>query len=221
MSISLVGSAEYNADSGAIPTHQVNDLILIFAYNDGATTAVSLPTGFSSVYAVAMGSFGYLLTGHKIATSTSETSGTWTNADHLIVLVFRGDTDTLVIPEAFATNSATSTNVTFGTQPAGSFRTDASDVAVVGFVAQRNASNDLTQAPGSMVNILDGGDGSNYQVAANWDDARTSQWLSASITVATSALYRTQVIGLYEQPFTQTGGGGAMFFRPGMSGGMD
>lgn len=221
MSISLIASAEYNADSGAIPTHQVNDLILIFAYNDGATTAVSLPTGFSSVYGSVMGSFGYVLAGHKIATSTSETSGTWTNADHLIVLVFRGDADTIIIPEFFVSNSATSTNVTFGTQPAGSFRTGASDVAVVGLVAQRNATNNLTQAPGAMVNILDAGDGSNYQVAANWDDARTSQWLSASITVATSALYRSVVLGLFEQAFTSTGGGGAIFFRPGLSGGMD
>lgn len=204
MSISLVGSAEYNATSGAIPTHQINDLILIFAYNDNSTTAVTLPAGFASVHASAVGSFGYILTAHKIAASSSETSGTWTNADHLIVLVFRGDTDTLVIPELFNTNSSTSTTITFGSQPTGSFRTGASDVAIVGFVAQRNAANNLAQAPGSMVNILDGGDGTNYQVAANWDDARTSAWALASITVATSALYRSQVIGLFEQAFTST-----------------
>ena len=205
--ISLVGSAETNSDSIAIPAHQINDLILIYGYGDAQTTAVTLPTGFVNVSGVVMGSFGYTRVGYKIATSTSETSGTWTNADHLIVLVFRGGTDAVVIPEFLSTTSATSTSVTYTAQPTGTFRDGASDVAIVGLVAQRNTTNNLAQAPGAMVNILDGGDGSNYQVAANWDNARTTAWTSTSITVATSALYRTNVIGLFEQPFTATGGG--------------
>lgn len=220
MSISLIASAEYNADSGAIPSHQVNDLILIYGYNDAQTTAVTVPTGYANVSGVVMGSFGYTRVGFKIATSTSETSGTWTNADHIIVLVFRGAADSLVIPEFLSTTSATSTSVSYTAQPTGSFRDGSSDVALVGFVAQRNASNNLAQAPGAMTNILDGGDGVNYQVAAHWDDARTTAWASTSITVTTSALYRSHVIGLFEQPFTQTGGG-AMFFRPGLNGGHD
>lgn len=205
--ISLVGSAEANSDSIAIPAHQINDLILIYGYNDAQTTAVTIPSGFTNISGVVMGSFGYTRVAFKLATSTSETSGTWTNADHLIVLVFRGDADTLVVPEFLVTTSATSTTVTYGVQPSGTFRDGASDVAIVGFAAQRNASNNLAQAPGAMANILDGGDGSNYQVAAHWDDARTTAWSSTSVTVATSALYRTHVIGLFEQPFTATGGG--------------
>ena len=205
--ISLVGSAEANSDSIAIPAHQINDLILIYAYNDAQTTAVTIPSGFTNISGVVMGSFGYTRVACKLATSTSETSGTWTNADHLIVLVFRGGTDALVNAEFLATNSATSTAVNYGAQPTGSFRDGASDVALVGFASQRNTLNNLAQAPGAMTNILDGGDGANYQVAAHWDDARTTAWSSTSITVTTSALYRTHVIGLFEQPFTATSGG--------------
>lgn len=220
MSISLVGSNEANANSIAIPAHQVNDLILIYAYNDAQTTAVTLPAGFVNVSGVVMGSFGYTRVGYKIATSTSETSGTWTNADHLIVLVFRGGTDTVVMPEFLSTTSATSTSVTYTAQPTGTFRDGASDVAMVGLVAQRNAANNLAQAPGAMTNILDGGDGANYQVAAHWDDARTTAWASTSITVATSALYRTHVIGLFEQAFTQTAVGGGLLLPRGFQGGL-
>jgi hypothetical protein len=139
----------------------------------------------------------------------------------MAVMVFRGAANTLVLPEVFASNSATSTTVTWGAQLAGSLRTNQSDLAVVGTVAQRNTANNLATAPGAMVNILTGGDGSNYQIATHWDDARTTQWASTSITVTNSALYRTQVLGLFEQAFTSTGGGGAIFFRPGMSGGME
>jgi hypothetical protein len=53
--------------------------------------------------------------------------------------------------------------------------------------------------------------------------ARTTAWGATSLALATSVFYRTAMLCLTEQTgygFTG-GGGGAMFFRPGMSGGMD
>lgn len=217
--ITLVGSDEANADSIAIPAHQVNDTLLFFVYRDNNTASPTIPSDCQVVHQAAMGSFGYLIAAYKVADTTSETSGTWTNASHMAVMIFRGDADTLVIPEAFATNSATSTSVTFGAQITGSLRTNQSDRAVVGFVAQRNTTNNLAAAPGAMTNILSGGDGANYQIATHWDDARTTAWTSTSVTVTTSALYRTQVLGLFEQAFVSTSGGGLLLPR-GFQGGL-
>jgi hypothetical protein len=202
VSITLQGSADSAATSITLPTHAVNDTILILAYRDGSSSALTIPSDFVVVHQSAVGGAGYLVAAFKVAKTTSETSGTWTNASHLIAMVFRGDANSLVFPEFLSTQSATSATVTFAAQTAGALRTNAEDIALVGLVAQRNSTNDLTQAIGAMTSIRSGGNGSTYQVAASWDDARTTIWASTSITVATSALYRTQVLALSQVSFT-------------------
>jgi hypothetical protein len=210
VSISLIASDETTGDSINIPSHQINDTLVFFVYRDNSTSAPTIPSDCQVVHQAVMGSFGYVIAAYKIAATTSETSGTWTNASHVAVFVFRGDTNTLVLPEAFSTNSASTTTVTWGAQLAGSLRTNQSELAILGFVAQRNTTNNIAAAPGAMVNVLTGTNGANYQIAAHWDDARTTAWAAASVTVTTAALYRTQTIGLFEQAFTSTGGGGVI-----------
>ncbi len=219
MTISLQGSADANATSVAIPTHAVNDTLLFLVFRDNSTASPAIPSDCVVLYQQAVGGAGYLITAYKIAKTTTETSGTWTNASHVLVTVFRPDANSLALPEYLSTQSATSATVTFAAQATGTLRTNAEDLAVVGFVAQRNSANDLTQPPGTMVNIRSGGNGSTYQVAANWDDARTTAWASANITVATSALYRTAVIGLSQVTFTSSGGGGGLLLPRAFNGG--
>lgn len=215
MTISLQGSADAAATSVSIPTHAVNDSIVFFVYRDNSTVSPTIPSDCVVIHQSAMGSTGYLIAAFKVAKTASETSGTWTNASHVMAMVFRGDPKSLVFPELLSTNTATSATVTFAAQTAGTLRTNAEDIALVGLVAQRNTTNDLTQPPGAMANIRSGGNGSTYQVAANWDDARTTAWASTSITVATSAIYRTQVLGLSQVTYTS---GGMIVPRP-MNGG--
>ena len=220
MAISLIDSDETTGDSITIPSHQINDTLLFFVYRDNSTGAPTIPADCQVVHQSVMGSFGYLISAYKIATTTSETSGTWTNASHMAVMVFRGGTNCLVLPEVFGSTSATSTSVTWGVQLAGSLRTNQSDLALVGTVAQRNTANNLATAPGAMTNILTGGNGSSYQIATHWDDNRTTAWASTSITVTNSALYRTQILNLFEQAYTPTGSSGA-FRQVNIRGGAD
>lgn len=219
MSIALVGSADANATSVTIPTHAANDTLLFMVYRDNNTASPTIPSDCVVLYQQAVGGAGYLIAAYKVAKTASETSGTWTNASHVLVAVFRPDADSLALPEYLSTQSATSATVTFAAQATGTLRTNAEDLAVVGFVAQRNSANDLTQPPGAMVNIRSGGNGSTYQVAANWDDSRTTAWASASITVAASALYRTAVIGLSQVTFTSSGGSGGLILPRNFEGG--
>lgn len=88
MAISFVGSAT-GTTSATLPTHASGDVLIAFAHRDGNTTAPSLPAGWTD-----LGSSGANVNssriGYKVAASSGETSGTWTNATGLVVLVYRG-----------------------------------------------------------------------------------------------------------------------------------
>lgn len=81
--ITFVSGASYQASSGTVPTHQSGDLIIVAAARDGDVTP-SLGSGFTSVYNGTMFRVGY-----KIAASSAESSGTWSNANGISIAVYR------------------------------------------------------------------------------------------------------------------------------------
>lgn len=87
MGFIAAGAAE--AATVTIPVgHQAGDLLVIFGFRDGSTTSPSVPTGWTSRGANAGTACASVL-GSKVAGSSSETSGTWTNANELVCYVFR------------------------------------------------------------------------------------------------------------------------------------
>ncbi len=135
MTISRISSATNAGDTITIGTHASGDLILIFAYNDGANTAPSLPTGWLNINN-ATGSTSGTRIGYKVAQSSSETSGTWTNADGLIAVVYRSDVG-LAIPTLAGFNAGTSTSVSY-TAFGSSFNRENADQWMIGFGSQRS-----------------------------------------------------------------------------------
>lgn len=90
MSLSFIGANAAQANTITIPIgHASGDLMLIFAFRDGSTTSPSLPAGWTSV-GLNAGTLCASLVGYKVAASSLETSGTWTNADALVCHVYRG-----------------------------------------------------------------------------------------------------------------------------------
>ena len=79
-----VAASVISGSSGTTPTHAVGDLIVVVAYSFYGTTP-SLPAGWTSAHTNAAG----LRVGYKIATSTADSTGTWTGADELGVGVWR------------------------------------------------------------------------------------------------------------------------------------
>ena len=79
-----VAASVIPAPSGTTPTHAVGDLLVVVAYSF-YNTIPSLPTGWTSAHTNADG----LRVGYKVATSTADSTGTWTNADELGVGVWR------------------------------------------------------------------------------------------------------------------------------------
>jgi surface protein len=112
--ITYIGAAE-GSTSATLPAHETGDLILAFVFRDGSTAATSQPAGWTGIYGIGASST-HLRVSFKLATSNSDTTGTWTNATRSIFLVYRNPkTDDITTTTGYTHTSATSTSVTYGT----------------------------------------------------------------------------------------------------------
>lgn len=197
MTISIVGSATNLGNTITMPTHAAGDLLVLFAYNDGASTAVTLPTGWVERAGLALGGVGYIRIGYKYAQSNAETSGTWTNADHIFAISMRGGANTLLFPNFVVSNTGTSATINYAAQTTGTFQTNAEDQALISWVASRNSTNTLT-APTGMTAEQSATDSANFVAQICRQLARTTIWASTNVTVTNSALYRTIMLSVVE-----------------------
>lgn len=89
MAITRIGAAGANATTITIPVgHQTGDLIVMFSYNGASLTIPSIPTGWTNLNSVGSSTQGFRWA-YKLAISSSDTSGTWTNATDLACAVYR------------------------------------------------------------------------------------------------------------------------------------
>jgi hypothetical protein len=222
MSISRASFTSALSDSIAIGSHQTGDLIFIFAGRTN-TTPATVPSGW-----VQMGSGGAngvsTNSGWKIAQSSSETSGTWTNASVLICAVYRADTGILAFSTAANGSTATGTSISFPSLTNGLvYRAGSLDNWYLGIAMQLNSANSLETAPSGMTNVaVESSSGVWKAVLHDTNASQLSNWVTAATTVTTSSPFTTRVFQLFEfdGPSFGGGGGGGIFFRPGMSGGM-
>jgi len=221
MTISIVGSVSELSDSiSSMPTHAAGDLLIGFGYNDGSSTAVASPSGWVDRFFSAVGGAGYIRVGYKHAQTSSEVSGTWTNADQLFMLSIRGSANSLVFPNYISTNSSTTATINFAAQVASTLQNDAVDQALLSWVASRNSGNTLT-APGALAIEKSATDSANFVSQVCFQASRTTAWTSTNITVATSALYRSLMLSLVESPVYGITGGGGAFRQVNIRGGAD
>lgn len=88
MAISFVDHAEAATTSVTLPAGlAASDIIVIFAFR-GVLTAPSLPAGYTNIFSQSANTISFRC-GYKIAAG-GDTSGTWTNADFIQALVYRG-----------------------------------------------------------------------------------------------------------------------------------
>ena len=97
MALSIIGTP--GAGTGAtitLPAHAVGDIIVIWAYRDGSTTVPSKPAAagtvpaWSDIDAAAGANTNSARSAYFVATATNHTSGTWSNATGMAVIVLRG-----------------------------------------------------------------------------------------------------------------------------------
>jgi len=85
------GHAE-GTTSVTMPTHQAEDTLIAIAFNNTSNTVPTVPAGWTTVTSAAgtSGQNRAMVIAYKIAASSSETSGTWTNAGKVAVLCYYG-----------------------------------------------------------------------------------------------------------------------------------
>lgn len=147
MAIRLIGTA-YGTNTATMPAHQTGDLIVVFAFRDGSTTAPTLVTSpsYTSIANAGANTCSYRIA-RRIATSSGETVGTWTNATSVIVHVYRGVDQTTPIG-VDGTSTGASTTVTYPALTLGV--TDGSSW-VAGFAGHRSVNTTLETPPTGMV----------------------------------------------------------------------
>jgi len=218
VSIALRGNVQYLSNTGAMPTHQAGDLLLMFAWNDGSATAPTIPSGWVTRFNVGA-TTGTVVCAYKIAQSNAEAFGTWTNADHVSMTSWYGAANTTIQPHFISGGSGTSTTMSWALQTAGTFQTGAEDQVLVSWGANRNTTNNLAQTLGALTNLFDQGDGLNFQVAVKYQLARSTIWSATSLTLATSSFWRALMISLVEQTAYGVTGGGSVRHPSGFNGG--
>ncbi len=211
MAISRVGSASAQATTITIPTHQSGDLILICAGRNN-TTAPTIPSGWIVMSGAGVSGHSSS-TGWKLAKSSSETSGTWTNAVVLHSAVYRGSTGILAISSSVGPGAATATTMPYNAQTNGLvYRSGVDDNWYIGYAFQLNSANSLETPPSGMTNInFESSAGVWKSVLHDTNASQLSNWATASTTLVNNALGGSRVLQLFEFDGPAFGSGG---FRP-------
>jgi hypothetical protein len=174
------------------------DLLFIYAFRR-STTAPSVGAGWTSVTSASSGASSFRL-GVKSATSSSEASGTWTNASTLLFAAFRS-----VGPRNFnilAEQTGTSTTAQAG---GGTFPLAQSSMLVV-FIAAKSAfvtadGTGFTSA-GEQADIPDGTTIFCFYTADRWDNLGINpNNMPFTVAGAGSIEWRTATLELYPSPY--------------------
>lgn len=194
--ITYVGGAT-GTDSVTMPSHQAGDLIIAFAFRSASTTIPTVPSGWITPSNSSVQNSGRAArVAWKIAASGAETSGTWTNAEGLVVHVYRGVSNRAPI------NGLISFGFGGGTSPQYNalehFVRNDSTSWVVGFYGHSMTDGTPTVAPSGMTNRT-GAARTNCKIGGHDTNAATNSWTTASGDLGgTSGSYISAVIELYE-----------------------
>jgi hypothetical protein len=208
VSISRVGSGSAQATTIAIPTHAIGDLIVIAA-NRNNTTAPTVPSGWVIANNTGVSGTSTALA-WKIAKTSSETSGTWTNASAMHVAVYRADAGLLAVSTALGAAAFSGTTVPYNGQVNGIvYRTGLLDNWYFATAVQLNSANSLETAPSGMTNInVESSPGVWKSVMHDTNGSQLSSWANTNVTVANIANGQTRLIQIFEfDGPTGTGGG--------------
>jgi hypothetical protein len=130
-------AAQAGATLTTMPTHATGDLLLFYTFRDGSVTGPSLPAGWTGVFNQ-VGTSCSSRSGSRVATSSSESSPTWTNATGVVCLVYR---NAQVL--GYTGNAGTTSTISYlahtRTAPSGSW--------ITRFAGHRTATNLLTNTP--------------------------------------------------------------------------
>lgn len=146
MSLSFVGAADAAAATVNLPAFTAGDLAIVFAFRDGSTTAPTLPAGWTGIDTGSTGSGGTAgshRTGYRVLVGGDTTTGAWTNATDIAVMIVRGQHASAPIDQSSANGGATNQ---LAYAAASAFIDQGGDAWVLGFGASRTATDVSSKA---------------------------------------------------------------------------
>lgn len=205
MAISRVGAANAEAASIALPAHQVGDLIALFIYRIGSTVAPTAPSGWDVLTGPTGANSMNRQVAFKWAQSTSETSGTWTNATMIDAVVYRSNLGLVVPGNVSSVINAASLALTF---PALGLRDAGGTAWVVGSACTSSTDNDI-ETPPTGFTAIQNRVGASGETALYDTNAGVSSFSSITRTMSGTAGNLARMhFELLELPYSVSGSGG-------------
>lgn len=208
MAISRVSSATAEANSITIPSHQAGDLILLLTYRHTNTAAISKLAGWDRLQSRNAGS-RFSAMNARIAKSNAETSGTWSNAELIGVVVYRDDS-VFLSPGNVLVGGANTTNVPYATT---FLRGDSSWFA--GFVCLHLNSTTGDAAPPGMTNFANLVGASAGEIAMHDTADYVTSAFGASVTADAAVTSHTYVVEIHSTGISKSGGASFPLIGPG------
>lgn len=200
MPISYVGGAA-GTNSATLPAFESGDIAIVFAFRDGSTTNPSVPAGWTNITNTADGTTCSATIGWRRLVYTDTTTGTWTNASRVVVVVYRG-CEPFITPVGGGANGAGTTNtVAYNTFT----MTRSNNTSwVVGLVGHRSVDTTIDSAAITGMTARVSGVDATAEAAA-WDTNGTvSSWSTTNQTITgTASGWVTRMVELLALP-TQT-----------------
>jgi len=184
--ITRVGLATASATTITIPAHQAGDFIIISA-SRANNTGPTIPSGWTQIQRAGANTLS-LSTGYRIATGSSETSGTWTDATRLICMVYRPLYNGVLSLGASATANGSTTLQNY---PALTLAASNGKSAVIYTLTRANTSG-VTTPPTNWTHV--GGISTAPAARAHERFELSSNPTSQNVTGLTSGAYRTHAI---------------------------
>ncbi len=180
-----------------MPVHQAGDILIMFAHRDGSVVAPPVPAGWST-WGTGSGANGNSsVGGYKIATSSTEVSGTWASATNLVCHVYRGQHVTSPIGGS-ADTGGSGTGITY---PALTMTDTGGTSLVLGFAGHRENNVNLGKPPVGMVNrtVLS----STAKIAGHDTDSPVTSWPATLVPAGgTIAGWRARTLELRAAPLS-------------------
>ena len=218
MTVSYVGSSSNESSSLTLPTHQAGDLIIVCALRTSSSSNAVVPSGWTLIGVNAGLNSDNLTIAYRIATSAATVSGTWTNAEFMVAVVYRDSVNYLAAAYRNGSRSIVSgtTTPTFpsksawdgNTVPASeSIRMVQASSWVIGIVSSTSNSVSLSPVPSGMTNRVAATGASTRQIAVHDTNGNVSSWASATSTLSSSAPWITSVFDLIDTGIAKAASG--------------
>jgi len=200
--VSVQGQATAASTTVTLPTHQVGDLIIIVARR-ASNTAATIPStsgtvpAWTTVYNATGANTLSHVVAYTIATASNHTSGTWTNANHLVALVLRNPNGAgFTIGGSGSQSNSASTTITMPTVTGQTLPAGGTDLWLT-FISKAGSSSVTTTIPTGQTQIVTATNTltAAYQATSN---------LATSFTQASSVATLVTRVQIIAKPLSST-----------------